>query len=253
MKHVYLAFAIIVMITCWESNRTNAAVLTPIIPEESIRIRILANSDSVQDQALKGQIRDAVASNMQSWANGPQTIEQARAVIRAHMPELDILVGDMIRDRGFPYKHQVELGVVPFPAKMFANEQVPAGDYEALRITIGSGKGQNWWCVLFPPLCFVDAFTSESAARKGSDEAAKKKLIVNLSQAIKQPASQQAAINQPNAGQPSANQSRANGPSAKQTTVNEPHTGQPASAQPANIEVRFFLWDLLHQVGSWFK
>jgi stage II sporulation protein R len=242
--YVYIAFAIMILITVWESNRTDAAVITPAIPQESIRIRILANSDSAQDQALKGVIRDAVVASMQSWVNGPQTIEQARSIVTEHLPELDLLVGDMIRERGYSYSHQVKLGVVPFPAKMFGNEVYPAGEYEALRITIGSGEGQNWWCVLFPPLCFVDTFTGESAAFKGTSATAKpedksaltgpapgtqKKVIVSLSQ----PVNPSVAANLSTTGQPSADSS--------------------AAEKPADIEVRFFLLDLFDKVASWFK
>jgi stage II sporulation protein R len=233
-----------ILITVWESNRTDAAGITPTIPQESIRIRILANSDSVQDQALKGVIRDAVAASMQSWVNGPQTIEQARAVVTAHVPELDLLVGDMIRERGYSYSHQVKLGMVPFPAKLFGNEMYPAGDYEALRITIGAGEGQNWWCVLFPPLCFVDTFTGESAAAKSTHAAVKpeeksalsasapraqKKVIVNLSQPVKPSVASNLSTTDKLAADPSA------------------------AEKPADIEVRFFLVDLFSKVASWFK
>jgi stage II sporulation protein R len=243
-QYVYIAFALMILITVWESNRTDAAVITPAIPQESIRIRILANSDSAQDQALKGVVRDAVVASMQSWVNGPQTIEQARSVVTEHLPELDILVGDMIRERGYSYSHQVKLGVVPFPAKMFGNEVYPAGEYEALRITIGSGEGQNWWCVLFPPLCFVDTFTGESASAKSANAATKpedksalsapapgtqKKVIVNLSQPVK----------------PSG--------TTNLSTLVQPAPDASAAEKPADIEVRFFLWDLFDKVASWFK
>jgi stage II sporulation protein R len=242
--YIYIAFALMILITVWESNRTDAAVITPAIPQESIRIRILANSDSAQDQALKGVIRDAVVASMQSWVNGPQTIEQARSIVTEHLPELDLLVGDMIRDRGYSYSHEVKLGVVPFPAKMFGNEMYPAGEYEALRITIGSGEGQNWWCVLFPPLCFVDTFTGESAAAKSTNAPTKsddksaltgpapgtqKKVIVNLSQPVK----------------PSG--------TTNLSTTGQPSSDASAAEKPADIEVRFFLWDLFDKVVSWFK
>jgi stage II sporulation protein R len=242
--YIYIAFALMILITIWESNRTDAAVITPAIPQESIRIRILANSDSAQDQALKGVIRDAVVASMQNWVNGPQTIEQARSIVTEHLPELDLLVGDMIRDRGYSYSHEVKLGVVPFPAKLFGNEVYPAGEYEALRITIGSGEGQNWWCVLFPPLCFVDTFTGESAAAKSTTAPTKpgdksalsapapgtqKKVIVNLSQPVK----------------PSG--------TTNLSTIVQPAQDASAAEKPADIEVRFFLWDLFDKVASWFK
>ena len=84
---LFIAFALILMIMCWESNRTNAAVISPTIPEESIRLRILANSDSAQDQALKREIRDAIIARMQEWVVGPHSLDEARAVVNAHLPE----------------------------------------------------------------------------------------------------------------------------------------------------------------------
>jgi stage II sporulation protein R len=226
-----LAFALIVLITCWESNPTNAAVITPEIPKESIRLRILANSDSAQDQALKREIRDAIVARMQEWVQGPHTIEEARAVVTAHIPEFDLLVGDMIRERGYAYTHQVELGIVPFPTKMYGDEVYPAGDYEALRVIIGEGKGQNWWCVLFPPLCFVDSVSGEAVATSG--------VLANKSDKSRKLAAD--AKSESHVSKLSDNKQDAKG-------ITEGSVD--ASVKP---EVRFFLWDLIQTMISWFK
>ncbi len=215
-KHLLIvAFALIMLIVCWESNRTNAAVITPAIPQESIRLRILANSDTAQDQALKREIRDAIVARMQEWVTGPHTIEEARAVVNARLPELHQLVGRMIAERGYRYEHTVELGIVPFPTKMYGNQVYPAGDYEALRVTIGEAKGQNWWCVLFPPLCFVDSVSGEAVATTA---------------AVKVKDDDKA-----DADQAEGRQSEGN------------------SAKGVKPEVRFFLWDLLQKCFSWFN
>lgn len=166
-RYAYLAFAFIVLILSWETNRTNAAIVEPEIPEQSIRLRILANSDAVEDQAVKRRVRDAVIEEMNGWVGKPASIEEAREIVRSKLPELSALVGQVLKDNGFAYGYKVELGVVPFPTKMYGNKVYPAGDYEALRITLGDGAGQNWWCVLFPPLCFVDIVTGEAAAKDG--------------------------------------------------------------------------------------
>lgn len=166
-RYGYLAFALIILLLSWETNRSNAAVVEPQIPEQAIRLRILANSDGIEDQALKRRIRDAIIEQMNSWVTGPQTIEEARETVRRHLPELDVLVAQQIAANGYDYDHKVELGVVPFPTKMYGDKVYPAGDYEALRVTIGKGEGQNWWCVLFPPLCFVDAASGEAVAKDG--------------------------------------------------------------------------------------
>lgn len=163
-SYFYVAFALILLMITWESNKTNAALLASEIPQEAIRLRILANSDSVQDQALKRLIRDAIVEEMNTWVTGPATIEEARAVVAKHLPEIHRLVTTLLTERGFAYEVDVELGEVDFPTKMYGSQVYPAGVYEALKISIGSAQGQNWWCVLFPPLCFVDLAMGEAVA-----------------------------------------------------------------------------------------
>lgn len=169
-KYGYLAFALIILLVCWESNKTNAALLGTEIPEEAIRLRILANSDSVQDQAIKRLIRDAIVEEMNTWVSGPASIEEARAVVADHLPEIHGLVSGLLEERGFSYTVKAELGLVDFPTKMYGSQVYPAGEYEALKITIGSGEGQNWWCVLFPPLCFVDLAMGDAVAEPDRED-----------------------------------------------------------------------------------
>lgn len=168
-SYVYLLFAFVVLLVSWEHNRTLAAVVETDIPEESIRLRILANSDSVEDQALKRHVRDAIVEQMNTWVMGPTTLEEARVIVNNRMPELEEAVAKEIERYGYDYTFHVELGTVPFPAKMYGNKVYPAGEYEALRVTIGEGAGQNWWCVLFPPLCFVNAASGEAVAKDTED------------------------------------------------------------------------------------
>jgi stage II sporulation protein R len=167
MKWFYLLFAILLMLISWEGNHIKAAISKTAvaevnqIPDESIRLRIIANSDSVQDQLIKRKVRDRVVEHITLWADDLQSMEQAREMISSRIPELQEIVKQELTRNGFKYNSQVELGNVPFPTKMYGNEVYPAGSYEALRITLGEAKGENWWCVLFPPLCFVD-FTSST-------------------------------------------------------------------------------------------
>lgn len=176
VKQIGLIIACLMMvIMMWEGQKTDAAVAAANIPEQSIRLRILANSDSAGDQLVKREIRDAVVAQMDQWVSeldNPQSIEDARAVIRRHLPELEALVGAELKSRGLNYDYQVELGVVPFPTKLYGGTVYPAGDYEAVRVTLGKGEGQNWWCVLFPPLCFIDAGTGDALAKPTTASAA---------------------------------------------------------------------------------
>lgn len=164
-----VAFAIIVMVTCWESNRTQAALLDSSIPEQSIRLRILANSDAPNDQLVKRLLRDEVIRQMSEWVTEPEGISAARHAVLTHMTDLETLVGEVLKQNGYDYGYTVELGQVPFPTKIYGNKVYPAGEYEALRITLGKGEGQNWWCVLFPPLCFVDGNAGVAVAKKSAD------------------------------------------------------------------------------------
>jgi len=212
----YILFVMAIVLMSWEGQRADAALAAGDIPTESIRLRILANSDGAADQAVKRYVRDAVVNGMNEWVTGPQTIEQARATIRLHMDEIETIVAQELQKRGFTYGFKAELGLVPFPTKMYGNVVYPAGDYEALRITLGSGAGQNWWCVLFPPLCFVDAVSGEAAAAPAIDSAVQT--------------------------------------SAQAGTVQAGDTVQPVQAgEAADPEVKFFLWEIIESIIQFFK
>lgn len=130
--------------------------MAKLIPEQAIRLRILANSDQVEDQWLKRKVRDQVVKEIQTWANRPNDIGEARQMIQSRLPRFQAIAEQTVRQYGYDYPVKVDFGQVPFPTKLYGENVYPAGDYEALRITIGQGKGENWWCVLFPPLCFID-------------------------------------------------------------------------------------------------
>ncbi|MBD1372115.1 stage II sporulation protein R [Hazenella sp. IB182357] len=132
------------------------------IPEQAVRLRILANSDSVQDQMVKRKIRDEVIKEIKSWTVKPKTIDEARAMISERLPLFEKIANETIANQGYTYQAKVDFGEVPFPTKLYGDQIYPAGNYEALRITVGAGNGDNWWCVLFPPLCFVDMETGDA-------------------------------------------------------------------------------------------
>ncbi|MFC4767539.1 stage II sporulation protein R [Effusibacillus consociatus] len=140
-----------------------------IIPNEAVRLRIIANSDSPQDQALKRQVRDRIIDDVGKRLRNVESREQARTVIQAAVPELNEAAAGVVKKAGSTYSVQTEYGMVPFPTKIYGNKVYPAGEYEALRIVIGEGQGQNWWCVLFPPLCFVDVANGDAVQAKDMD------------------------------------------------------------------------------------
>ncbi|WP_088833282.1 stage II sporulation protein R [Paenibacillus tyrfis] len=268
-RYAYLAFALMVMLACWETNRSNAMLVSAAereteagssIPKEAIRLRILANSDAPADQWVKREVREAVMEQMKSWVTEPQGIESARQTLRSHLPELDKLVGETLRKNGFDYTYRVELGMVPFPVKVYNNEVYPAGDYEALRIAIGAAEGQNWWCVLFPPLCFADTGVvkkNNTAYAAAAEESAENG---GSAQSEHAPASKQGAAETGKKSKPESKSGNAggdakvrNGKAADSDKVSVPSKAQPeAPAEAPQPEVRFLLWDLMNKVGSWF-
>lgn len=136
-----------------------------VIPDEAIRLRILANSDKPDDQELKRKVRDGVNAAISEWVKDITDINEARKLIEEKIPEIRDIAADVLEEEN---KHQdldVEYGEnITFPAKLYGSYMYPPGEYEAVLITLGEGKGANWWCVLFPPLCFLDFSNGTSVA-----------------------------------------------------------------------------------------
>lgn len=126
------------------------------LSENLIRLHVIANSDSPEDQALKRDVRDAVLSYVQHGLGNSKNIEQTRTFINSEMDGITAIAKDTITSHSEQYSIKTNLGSYPFPTKVYGDITLPAGNYQALRVVIGKGEGANWWCVLFPPLCFVD-------------------------------------------------------------------------------------------------
>lgn len=140
-----------------------------VIPNEAIRLRILANSNSEHDQEIKRMVRDHVNAQITEWVNELTSLEAARETIISNLDELEQIAKDVLKENGVNQSVEIEFGKVDFPTKLYGNFLYPAGKYEAVLITLGEGSGANWWCVLFPPLCFLD-FSSGSAVSDGFEE-----------------------------------------------------------------------------------
>ena len=127
------------------------------ITEAVVRLHVVANSDSAEDQALKLKVRDAVIRQCGGYFETSGDKAETEAMILAHREEIKRVAESALKENGCTDTVEVTYGETVFPTKYYENFALPAGTYDALNVKIGNAEGQNWWCVLFPPLCFVDA------------------------------------------------------------------------------------------------
>lgn len=126
------------------------------IADNLIRLHVVAESDTEEDQALKLEVRDAIINYMNDKLVSVKNIEESKEIIRNNISKITEIAENVVKSRGKEYPIAASLGIYPFPTKNYGDITLPPGNYQALRIVIGNGKGANWWCVLFPPLCIVD-------------------------------------------------------------------------------------------------
>ena len=144
--------------------------------EGIIRFHVIANSDSDEDQNLKFKVRNRVLAKVQNALEGSSSASRTRASIEENLEEIEACALQCVRAEGYDYNVKARIGVTAIPAKQYDDVYFPAGSYEALTITIGEGKGRNWWCVVFPPLCLVDA--REGGYEEMFDENAQGRLVL---------------------------------------------------------------------------
>jgi stage II sporulation protein R len=126
-----------------------------------LRFHILANSDSEEDQAVKLKVRDAVGNMMEEKLSGMSGLEETRRIVSENLDEIIALAGQTLAENGYDYGADARLARVDFPVKKYGSYTFPAGEYEALQITLGEGRGHNWWCVLYPNMCFQGSVYEE--------------------------------------------------------------------------------------------
>lgn len=124
---------------------------------EVLRFHVLANSDREKDQNLKMKVKERVISYMKEQLPNAESVEITKAWTRSHAGDLEKVAQEVVWEEGYTYSVKAELTTSYFPDKTYGDVMFPAGWYEALRIEIGSAQGKNWWCVLYPNLCFLDA------------------------------------------------------------------------------------------------
>ena len=140
------------------------------IANKLIRLHIVANSDSDADQILKLKVRDEVVRRVASITRDCKTKEESREIIAQNLDTLEEIANRVCEENGVSYKARAELGNARFPTKKYESFALPAGNYEALRINLGNASGENWWCVLFPPLCVSAAEAETTLEESGLSE-----------------------------------------------------------------------------------
>lgn len=148
------------------------------VKDELIRFHVIANSDSEEDQELKLKVRDEVIKYLEPLLKNSKSIEESRKIIKQNNKKVINIAKKVVKDNGYSYNVQTELSRENFPEKVYGKIVLPQGEYEAYRILIGDASGQNWWCVMFPPLCFVDVTKGSVAyneTERRMDEVSKNK------------------------------------------------------------------------------
>lgn len=129
------------------------------VKDSIIRFHVIANSDSEEDQNLKLKVKNKVIEYLYDKLNKSQSLEESRQIINDNMEQVKEIASEIIKNSQYNYNVDVELGRENFPDKAYGNIILPQGNYEAFRVIIGDGQGKNWWCVMFPPLCFINPTT----------------------------------------------------------------------------------------------
>ena len=159
-KKIIGAILLLVILVLVGNGKMQQAKVDPLQPEiarKILRFHILANSDSEEDQAVKIKVRDAIGKMMGPKLADSKNLEETKKIVSENMNDIVALAEKTLEDNGYTYGVAAELAHVQFPEKNYGDYTFPAGEYEALEVTLGKGGGHNWWCVLYPNMCFQGA------------------------------------------------------------------------------------------------
>ena len=152
MKKIIIILTMLTSILIYNEFKNNEV----IIPDAAIRLRVIPNSNSSLDQSMKNKVKKYLEKNTYATLSNVTDIEEARTKINDSLSNLDININKIFKDNKYNMEYTVDFGYNYFPEKKYRGLKYEEGYYESLVITIGEGKGDNWWCVLFPNLCLVD-------------------------------------------------------------------------------------------------
>ena len=155
MKHTlfYILAGAIVFLYIW-TTVLGHDLLQPSIASKILRFHVLANSDSDADQAVKEKVRDAVGVYLQPLLEDAESLAETKQIVGEYIPDIVTVAENTLAENGYDYEVTARITRTDFPEKTYGTYTFPKGEYEALQIVIGEGEGQNWWCVLYPNMCF---------------------------------------------------------------------------------------------------
>lgn len=160
MKKICVILLIVIMFI------SNTKASSKLIPDEAIRFRVIANSDSEYDQKIKLIVKEKVEKELYTLLKNTRGIDNAREIIKSNVGIIDSIINKILIENNYDKSYSVNYGMNYFPKKEYKGVTYSEGYYESLVVTLGEGKGKNWWCVLFPPLCLVEAEESNKVEYK---------------------------------------------------------------------------------------
>lgn len=156
---IVLTFGLAVSYNTYGSDTLSSSEAASQIADKIIRFHVIANSDSEADQAVKLKIKDAVVSYLKETGGDFASRQEAEDFLTAHTKEIVDIAKEILKEEGFTYGVSAKMTTCYFPVKLYGDAVFPAGNYRAYRIVLGDGDGKNWWCVMYPTLCFIDTET----------------------------------------------------------------------------------------------
>lgn len=157
-KIIFVVITIMVAILVYVNVNADEIV----IPESAIRVRVIADSNTIVDQSMKMKVKELVDKTISSALIDVDNVNDARDVINSNIEQLENEIKLLFKDNGYDKDFIIHFGDNYFPEKDYKGIHYQAGAYESLVVTIGEGEGDNWWCVLFPPLCLLEAEENEA-------------------------------------------------------------------------------------------
>lgn len=153
-KFILLTFLLFIYV--FLSAQSYATAISNNLSTAVFRLHVLANSNSDEDQNLKLKVRDSLLNYMNGLCSNCSTKQEAISIANEHKSDFQKIAEQTIKENGYDYQVKINIDNFYFPTKNYGDISLPAGYYDALRVEIGEAKGRNWWCVMFPSLCFID-------------------------------------------------------------------------------------------------